>query len=79
MVKPDMKVGDIFQMGNGYYKVLQVNGDGTYISQLQVGYVPDTVINDETVAEMKVAVEKKAEVKTPVKKAPVKKAPTKKK
>lgn len=73
MVKKGMKVGEIFEDHGGYFKVLKVNADGSYFSEMQIGYVPDLTINEETIAELKEV------VKTPVKKAPAKKPTTKKK
>lgn len=73
MVKQGMKVGEIFEDNGGYFKVMKVNADGSYYSELQIGYVPDSTINEETIAELKEV------VKAPVKKAPAKKPTSKKK
>lgn len=68
MIPKDPKIGDVFETNNTYYKVLSVNGDGTFVSEIQIGYIPTTVINDETVEEMKKVVEKKTTTKAPTKK-----------
>jgi hypothetical protein len=57
MIKPNMKVGDVFEDGGLLYKVLTVNGDGTYYSTR----------TEEKLVEEK-PVEAKEEVKEEVKK-----------
>lgn len=65
MIPKKPKIGDVFADSNAHYEVIALNEDGTFNSRLLIGYVPDTVIDEETVKEMKKAVEKKAPAKKP--------------
>lgn len=71
MIPKNPKIGEVFESHNTHYEVTSLNADGTFNSKVLIGYVPNTVIDEEAIKEIKAVVEKK--------KAPAKKPTTKKK